>query len=128
MEEEKEIVQVTDTSKFKQTKEYLKTGIESRLANCRRNNRSLLISFALIAIVSCILTFSVSQLYNHVYLTTTTIQHPTPPVQKPARSGAYQKNSTNSTNDELTESEIEQLLKYYFQSQQGSSSNSENAL
>lgn len=132
VEENLEPTPIVEVSKYKQFNTLFKTKTEQLLNNCRRNNRSLLFSFLAVAITSCILTFSISHLHSNTYLTTVTSQHsytPTIPSEKPSKPGVYQNNtSQTSTNEDLTQSQIEQILKYYFKSSQGSTSGSENEL
>lgn len=106
-----------------------KTKMKLLLNNCRSNNRSLLFSFLAIAIISCLLTLSISQIYLQTSLTATTSQHPLVPNPTTKKQGRYQNNtSTTPTQEELTQSEIEQLLKYYFEAQQKNNSTTKNAL
>ena len=105
----------------------LKTEIKNILNNCRSNNRSLIFSFLAVAIISCLLTFSVSQLFNYAYLSTVSTKQSYSPmirIETSPKNTSQNQSSTPANNEELTQSEIEQLLKYYFDA----STNKENAL
>ena len=105
------------TSKFEPARQL----IESKLTDCRRTNRSLLICLTLVAIISCFVTFSVTYTYLSA-VTSVQPDTPTHPTQTSPKS-RYQ-NQTSTNNEELNQNDIEQLLKYYF----NSSTSQENAL